>query len=166
MKRSASLFRTRWAGQVTGNIAIGGIVGIFGVLPAIALGAVGIALWSANGNGTGIAAGAVLVVIAVLLLVVSLLLIKALQGIFGIALYRFAAEGEVDGRLLRRRARSGGEAPLPEPSLANSRGSLVQMPSTPIAASARIRGSSSTVQAISSRPLSWQAPARRRVITG
>ena len=40
----------------------------------------------------------------------------------------------------------------------------MQIPSTPIRASARIRSGSSTVQAINSRPASWQARARRPVI--
>ena len=53
-----------------------------------------------------------------------------------------------------------------ESSSANSRGSLVQMPSTPRATSRFISRGSSTVQAINSRPTSWQARARRGVITG
>lgn len=97
VKRSASLFRSRWAGQITGNVAIGGIVGLIGVLPAIAITVAGIALWSSNGNGEGIAAGAVLIAVGVVLLLVSMLVIRALSGIFGVALYRFAAEGETTG---------------------------------------------------------------------
>jgi hypothetical protein len=87
----------RWAGQVTGNVAIGGIVGLLGVLPAIAIAVAGIALWSSHGNGEGIAAGAVLIAIGVALFLVSLLVIRALSGIFGVALYRFAADGEATG---------------------------------------------------------------------
>jgi hypothetical protein len=97
VKRSASLFRTRWAGQVTGNVAIGGIVGLLGVLPAIAITVAGIALWSSNGNGDEIAAGAVLIAVGVALFLVSMLAIRALSGIFGVALYRFAADGEPTG---------------------------------------------------------------------
>ena len=37
LKRSASLFKERWQGQITGNVAIGGIVFLVGMLPAIAL---------------------------------------------------------------------------------------------------------------------------------
>ena len=97
VKRSASLFRERWAGQVTGNVAIGGIVFLVGLLPAIVLVVVGGVLWSANGNGEEIAAGAVLVALGVFIGVLALLVMRALGGIFGVALYRYAAEGEPTG---------------------------------------------------------------------
>src|SRR6476659_4005099 len=46
IKRSASLFRDRWGQQITGNIAIGAAIFLLGVLPAAALIAGGIAVWS------------------------------------------------------------------------------------------------------------------------
>ena len=91
LKRSALLFKERWKGQVAGNIAIGGIVGLLGVLPAILMIGGGAYLWASNDNG----AGAVLVLVGVMLLAVSMLIIQAMRGVFGVALYRFAAEGEV-----------------------------------------------------------------------
>ena len=91
LKRSASLFKERWRGQVAGNVAIGGIVGLLGVLPGILMIAGGAYLWASNDNG----AGAVLVLVGVVVLVVSMLIIQAMRGVFGVALYRFAAEGEV-----------------------------------------------------------------------
>jgi hypothetical protein len=91
LKRSASLFKDRWRGQVAGNVAIGGIVGLLGVLPAILMIGGGAYLWASADNG----AGAVLVLVGVVLLVVSMLIIQAMRGVFGVALYRFAAEGEV-----------------------------------------------------------------------
>ena len=96
-KRSAALFRERWAGQVTGNAVIGGIVLLVGLLPAFALVAVGIYLWGSNGNGDEIAAGAALVALGVILLVASLLVMRALSGVFGVALYRYAADGQAAG---------------------------------------------------------------------
>jgi hypothetical protein len=96
-KRSAALFRERWAGQVTGNVAIGGIVLLVGLLPAIALIALGIYLWGSNGNGDKIAAGAALVALGAILLVFSLLITRALSGVFGVALYRYAADGQAGG---------------------------------------------------------------------
>jgi hypothetical protein len=90
LKRSSLLFKERWRGQVSGNIAIGGIVGLLGILPAVALVAGGAYLW-ANGNG----AGAVLVMLGVMLFVVASLIVQAMRGVFGVALYRFAAEGTV-----------------------------------------------------------------------
>jgi hypothetical protein len=90
IKRSASLFRERWGQQITGNIAIGAAVFLLGVLPAALLIAAGIAVWSAAAF-----AGAVLVVIGALVLAIALLVSRALNGIFGVALYRYALEGEV-----------------------------------------------------------------------
>jgi hypothetical protein len=97
IKRSASLFRSRWAGQVTGNLAIGGIVFLVGLLPAIVLVVVGVLLWSSNGNGGGIAVGGVLVALGMVIGVISVLIMRALSGIFGVALYRFTADGTATG---------------------------------------------------------------------
>jgi hypothetical protein len=97
VKRSATLFRSRWAGQVTGNATIGGIVFVVGVLPAMLIGGLGVALWISDGNGGEIAIGAVLVAVGVVMGVLSTLLIRALSGIFGVALYRYAADGDAAG---------------------------------------------------------------------
>jgi hypothetical protein len=92
LKRSASMFRERWGQQVTGNVAIGGAVFLIGVLPAAILIAAGVAIWSSASF-----AGALLVVIGALALAIALLVSKALSGIFGVALYRYALEGEAVG---------------------------------------------------------------------
>jgi hypothetical protein len=92
LKRSSSLFRERWGQQITGNIAIGGAVALFGILPAAALIVIGLVIWPSAGF-----AGAVLVVIGALVLCVALVISKALSGIFGVALYRYALDGEVVG---------------------------------------------------------------------
>jgi hypothetical protein len=92
LKRSASLFRERWGQQITGNLAIGGIVFLLGFLPGIALIVVGVVIWPSVG-----VAGGALVVIGALVVCVALLVSKALSGIFGVALYRYALEGEVVG---------------------------------------------------------------------
>ncbi|MET0127012.1 MAG: DUF6159 family protein [Solirubrobacterales bacterium] len=95
LKRSASLFKERWRGQVSGNVAIGGIVVLLGVLPAVLLIAGGVYVWiSDDGTGT-MAAGAVVALVGLLLLVVSMLILQAMRGVFGVALYRYASEGEV-----------------------------------------------------------------------
>ncbi len=96
LKRSTALFRQRWAGQVSGNVAIGGIVILVGVLPAIALIALGVYLWVADDGGTELAAGAAIALAGLVLLLLSMLVIQAMRGIFGIALYRFASDGEVN----------------------------------------------------------------------
>ena len=92
LKRSASLFRERWGQQVTGNIAIGAAIGLLGVLPAALLIAVGVAVWSSSGF-----VGALLVVLGVLLMAIAVLVSQALSVIFGVALYRYALDGEVVG---------------------------------------------------------------------
>ncbi|MGN6587771.1 MAG: DUF6159 family protein [Solirubrobacterales bacterium] len=92
IKRSASMFRRRWGQQITGNIAIGGAVFLFGMLPAIILIVAGVAVWSSASF-----LGALLVVIGALMFAVAVLVSKALSGIFGVALYRYALDGEAVG---------------------------------------------------------------------
>jgi Family of unknown function (DUF6159) len=92
LKRSASLFKSRWGQQVTGNIAIGGAIFFFGVLPSAVLIAIGVMIWTSTSF-----VGALLLVIGVIGLAISLLINKALTGIFGVALYRYAIDGEAVG---------------------------------------------------------------------
>jgi hypothetical protein len=94
IKRSARLFKERWRGQVTGNIAIGGGVFLFGTLPAIGLMVLGFVLWNGDGAGDSVAVGAVVALIGAMLLVVTLVIAQALRQIFGIALYRWTADGQ------------------------------------------------------------------------
>jgi hypothetical protein len=92
IKRSASMFRQRWGQQITGNIAIGAAVFLLGVLPAVLLIVLGVVVWSSASF-----LGALLVVIGAIALAIALLISKALSGIFGVALYRYALDGEVVG---------------------------------------------------------------------
>ena len=92
LKRSASLFRSRWGQQVTGNIAIGGAVFLFGILPSILVGAAGIVIWASASF-----IGALLLVIGVIGFAISVLINSALSGIFGVALYRYALDNETVG---------------------------------------------------------------------
>ena len=93
LKRSASsLFKSRWGAQITGNIAIGGAVFLLGILPSAALIGIGVLLWSSSGF-----VGALLVIVGAIGLAIALLISKALSGIFGVALYRYALDGEAVG---------------------------------------------------------------------
>lgn len=92
LKRSGSLFKSRWGEQVTGNVAIGTGIALLGTLPAIFLIVTGLSIWSSKGF-----TGAICVVGGMVVLAVSLLLSAALKGIFGVALYRYALEGEAVG---------------------------------------------------------------------
>jgi hypothetical protein len=92
LKRSSSLFRSRWGAQVTGNIAIGGAVFLFGVLPSALLIFAGFLIWASASF-----AGALLLVLGVIGLAISVLVSSALTNIFGVALYRYALDGEALG---------------------------------------------------------------------
>ena len=92
LKRSATLFRSRWGQQITGNIAIGGAVFLLGVLPGAILVVAGIAVWSSSSY-----AGALLLVVGAIVIAIAALVSRALSGIFGVALYRYATEGEAVG---------------------------------------------------------------------
>ena len=152
LKRSASLFKERWAGQVSGNVAIGGIVGLLGVLPALPDDRRRRLPLGQRRRHRRAAAGAFIALVGVILLVVSMLIIQAMRGVFGVALYRYRIRRRGDHGLHRGRLRVGGEdegvAGAGAQLALSSRGSLVQIPSTPSAASRSIRSASSTVQAI------------------
>jgi hypothetical protein len=92
LKRSASIFRQRWGAQIAGNIAIGGAIFLLGVLPAAILIVAGVVLWSSASF-----LGALLVVVGALILAVAMLISRALSGVFGVALYRYATDGEAVG---------------------------------------------------------------------
>jgi hypothetical protein len=92
LKRSASIFRQRWGQQITGNIAIGAAVFLIGVLPAVLLIVAGVLLWSSASF-----LGALLVVVGALVLAIAMLVSRALSGVFGVALYRYALDGQAVG---------------------------------------------------------------------
>jgi hypothetical protein len=92
LKRSASMFRQRWGQQITGNVAIGGAIFLLGVLPAAILIVGGVLLWSSASF-----LGALLVIVGALVLAIAMLISRALSGIFGVALYRYALDGEAVG---------------------------------------------------------------------
>jgi uncharacterized protein DUF6159 len=92
LKRSASIFRQRWGQQITGNIAIGAAVFLIGVLPAAILVVGGALLWSSASF-----LGAVLVVVGALIFAIAMLVSRALSGVFGVALYRYALDGQAVG---------------------------------------------------------------------
>ena len=92
LKRSSSLFKSRWGAQVTGNIAIGGAVFLFGMLPSALLIFAGFLIWASASF-----AGALLLVLGVIGLAISVLVSSALTNIFGVALYHYALDGEALG---------------------------------------------------------------------
>jgi hypothetical protein len=114
LKRSASLFRERWGQQITGNVAIGAAIGLLGVLPAAIVIAIGVAVWSSASF-----LGALLVIVGAIGLAIALLISKALSGIFGVALYRYALDGKAVGGFTQAdlesavKTKGGGPGPAP-----------------------------------------------------
>jgi len=92
LKRSASIFKDKWGQQITGNIAIGGAIGLFAILPAALLIVAGIVLWPNSGP-----AAVVLILVGAVVMCVAMLVQKALSGVFGVALYRYAVDGQAVG---------------------------------------------------------------------
>jgi Family of unknown function (DUF6159) len=92
LKRSASIFKDKWGQQITGNIAIGGAIGLFAILPAALLIGAGVVLWPSSGP-----AAVALILIGAVVMCVAMLVQKALSGVFGVALYRYAVEGKAVG---------------------------------------------------------------------
>jgi uncharacterized protein DUF6159 len=92
LKRSGGLFKSRWGQQVTGNIAIGGAVFLFAILPSMLLIGAGVLIWASASF-----AGALLVVLGVIGFAIGVLVSSALSGIFGVALYRYALDNETVG---------------------------------------------------------------------
>lgn len=92
LKRSATIFKDKWGQQITGNIAIGGAIGLFAILPAALLIVAGVVLWPSSGP-----AAVALILIGAVIMCVAMLVQKALSGVFGIALYRYAVEGKAVG---------------------------------------------------------------------
>lgn len=98
MERATDLVRTRWAAQVTGDLAITAGFGLLGFAPGILLTVAGLVVWGSNGIDSSLGvAGLVGALVGITLLVVSSVLSRALQGVFNVALYRFAADGEAVG---------------------------------------------------------------------
>jgi len=116
LKRSSTLFKSRWGQQITGNIAIGGIVGLALLLPAALLIGVGVFVWSSSGP-----AGAALILVGAIIFLIGMIIQKAMGGIFGVALYHYAAEGEAMGGFTAAELDSAvkpksGSGPTPQPA--------------------------------------------------
>jgi hypothetical protein len=83
LKKSATVFRERWGEGITGQVAVGAVFFLVGVVPAILIGVVGFAVGDATLRW-------IVVGIAVVIGVIAIVLMRAVTGVFGVALYRFA----------------------------------------------------------------------------
>jgi hypothetical protein len=93
VKRSAGLVRSRWGEQASGNLIVGGISSLVALVAAGVM-VIGIAMLL-MGSVAVVAAGVVLVLVGWLVAIGSLVFGSAVKGVFGVALYRFAADGRV-----------------------------------------------------------------------
>lgn len=84
VKRSGALFRQRWGEQITGNLAIGAVFALLGLVPAVAIGTIG---WILDDD---IARG-ILFGVALVLVVVTIILARTASSVFAVALYRYAS---------------------------------------------------------------------------
>jgi hypothetical protein len=92
IRRSASIFRQQWGGQVVGMAAIGIAVFLFGVLPALLIVAFGVGILS-SGGGPGFAAGEIVLAVGIVAFAAAILVSTALRQVFAAALYRYATTG-------------------------------------------------------------------------
>lgn len=84
LKRSGSLFRQRWGEQIVGQFSISGLIFLVAMLPAIIV----IALGVLSGNAI---VAAVCITVGAIVFIIAAIVAQAASGIFGVALYRYAA---------------------------------------------------------------------------
>lgn len=90
LTRSAGVVKERWGEGLVGSASITGVVFLAGMLPAIALGALGVAAL-----GSSAVLGGLLIAVAVAGFVLAALIGSTLNAIFRVALLRFAVEERV-----------------------------------------------------------------------
>ena len=91
IKRSAALVKRKWGTQILGGVRIGGLIGLVAILPSILLIVVG-AVVAINGL---VGIGIPLLILGFLVFAAAMLVASAMRGIFSVALYRFATDGQV-----------------------------------------------------------------------
>lgn len=96
IKASFALFRQKWGVQIFGGVRIGGLIGVFTILPGILLVVLGFVAAFSGSTGL-IALGVALIVIGILLFMVGALLISTMKGIFSVVLFRYAKDGALEG---------------------------------------------------------------------
>lgn len=95
IKRSASMFKQKWGEQVTGNVAIGVVTGIAMFLCGLIVVAGVVIL--ATGEAAPVIAGGGLALLGVVGIALVAIASIAVRGVFGVALYRYVADGTAVG---------------------------------------------------------------------
>lgn len=96
IKTSSSMFKKQWGTQLAGGVRIGGLVALIVVVPGVLIMIGGIALVFVDSTATVIA-GISTAVIGFLIIMLGALIISAMRGIYSVALYYYAKDGEVLG---------------------------------------------------------------------
>lgn len=96
IKASSSLFKKQWGTQLAGGVRIGGLVALIVILPGALIMVGGIALVFVDNTAT-VVAGITTAVIGFLVVMLGALIISAMRGIYSVALYYYAKDGEVLG---------------------------------------------------------------------
>ena len=95
VKRSGQLVRNRWGQQVTGNVVIGGVAAI-ATFAGILIAVLGGVLLVSGATGS-VAIGIVLIAVGIVVAIAAGVIAGATRGVFGVALYHFAAEEQAVG---------------------------------------------------------------------
>jgi hypothetical protein len=90
-RRSIAVTRKRWGESITGNLYVGGLF-LLTLIPAFVLGVLGYAAY-----GSSRPLGVLLIGIAALVVVLAYTVEGAMSNLFSLAVYRYAADGEVVG---------------------------------------------------------------------
>lgn len=96
IKSSSALFKKQWGTQLAGGVRIGGLVALILVLPGVLIMIGGIALVFVDNTATVIT-GITTAVIGFLIIILGALVISAMRGIYSVALYYYAKDGQVLG---------------------------------------------------------------------
>jgi len=96
IKTSSSLFKKQWGTQLAGGVRIGGLVALVVIVPGAIIMGGGIALVLVQSTAVAIT-GIVTAAIGFLVIVLGALIINAMRGIYSVALYYYAKDGEVLG---------------------------------------------------------------------
>jgi hypothetical protein len=93
IKTSSGLFKKQWGTQLAGGVRIGAMVALVVILPGALILGSGVALVLADSTAIAIA-GIATAVIGFLVVMLGALIINAMRGIYSVALYHYATDGE------------------------------------------------------------------------
>lgn len=96
IKSSSSLFKKQWGNQLAGGVRIGGLIALLVIVPGALLVGAGVGILLA-GSTAAVIAGIATAAIGFLIVVLGALILSAMRGIYSVALYYYAKDGEVLG---------------------------------------------------------------------